>query len=296
MSELKKEWYVVNTYAGQENRVKENLERRVKTMGLEDSLFQIVVAEEKEIEYKNGKPVEKTHNLFSGYLLVQMIMTDEAWYIVRNTPGVTGFIGSSGKGAKPFPVAQEEVDAVLRRLGRQDVNVQVDFEVGDRVEITNGAFKNSEGTIESMDEEKKEAENLAKEIITKLNEGKSFDEVKDEYKDKITYEELGYKAYNASLESAYMEAMQKLENNSYTKEPVQTSYGYHVIYRIDQKEKPALKDVKEEIITSLVSEHKSKDTSVQYKALDKMREDAKLKFTDTVLEKKYETYKSQYNK
>lgn len=148
----------------------------------------------------------------------------------------------------------------------------------------------------ATDEEKKEAENLAKEIITKLNEGKSFDEVKDEYKDKITYEELGYKAYNANLESAYMEAMQKLENNSYTKEPVQTSYGYHVIYRIDQKEKPALKDVKEEIITSLVSEHKSKDTSVQYKALDKMREDAKLKFTDTVLEKKYETYKSQYNK
>lgn len=148
----------------------------------------------------------------------------------------------------------------------------------------------------ATDEEKKEAENLAKEIITKLNEGKSFDEVKDEYKDKITYEELGYKAYNASLESDYMEAMQKLENNSYTKEPVQTSYGYHVIYRIDQKEKPALKDVKEEIITSLVSEHKSKDTSVQYKALDKMREDAKLKFTDTVLEKKYETYKSQYNK
>ena len=148
----------------------------------------------------------------------------------------------------------------------------------------------------ATDEEKKEAENLAKEIITKLNEGKSFDEVKDEYTDKITYEELGYKAYNASLESAYMEAMQKLENNSYTKEPVQTSYGYHVIYRIDQKEKPALKDVKEEIITSLDSEHKSKDTSVQYKALDKMREDAKLKFTDTVLEKKYETYKSQYNK
>lgn len=148
----------------------------------------------------------------------------------------------------------------------------------------------------ATDEEKKKAENLAKEIITKLNEGKSFDEVKDEYKNKITYEELGYKAYNASLESAYMEAMQKLENNSYTKEPVQTSYGYHVIYRIDQKEKPALKDVKEEIITSLVSEHKSKDTSVQYKALEKMREDAKLKFTDTVLEKKYETYKSQYNK
>ena len=157
MAELKKEWYVVNTYAGQENRVKENLERRVKTMGLEDSLFQIVVAEEKEIEYKNGKPVEKTKNLFSGYVLVQMIMTDEAWYVVRNTPGVTGFIGSSGKGAKPFPASQEEIDSVLRRLGRQDMSVQVDFEVGDTVEILNGAFKNSEGTVEKMDDDKKEA-------------------------------------------------------------------------------------------------------------------------------------------
>lgn len=157
MAELKKEWYVVNTNAGQENRVKENLERRVKTMGLEDSLFQIVVAEEKEIEYKNGKPVEKTKNLFSGYVLVQMIMTDEAWYVVRNTPGVTGFIGSSGKGAKPFPVSQEEIDSVLRRLGRQDMSVQVDFEVGDTVEILNGAFKNSEGTVEKMDDDKKEA-------------------------------------------------------------------------------------------------------------------------------------------
>ena len=155
--ELKKEWYVVNTYAGQENRVKENLERRISTMGLEDYLFQIVVAEEKEIEYKNGKPVEKTRNLFSGYLLVQMIMTDEAWYVVRNTPGVTGFIGSSGKGAKPFPVAQEEVDSVLRRLVRKDINIQVDFGIGDTVEILNGAFKNSEGVVEAMDEEKQEA-------------------------------------------------------------------------------------------------------------------------------------------
>jgi transcriptional antiterminator NusG len=155
--ELKKEWYVVNTYAGQEHRVKDNLERRITTMGLEDNLFQIIVAEEKEIEYKNGKPVEKTKNLFSGYLLVQMVMTDEAWYAVRNTPGVTGFIGSSGKGAKPFPVPQEEIDAVLRRLGNVDANVQVDFEVGDTVEILNGAFKNSEGIVESMNDEKKEA-------------------------------------------------------------------------------------------------------------------------------------------
>ena len=146
----------------------------------------------------------------------------------------------------------------------------------------------------ASDEDKKKAEDLAKEIISKLNDGKSFDEVKEEYKDQITYEELGYKSYNANLESAYMEAMQKLENNSYSKEPVKTSYGYHVIYRIDQKEKPALDDVKEEIIDSLVSEKKSEDKNISYVALDKMREESGLKFSDTVLEKKYNTYMSQY--
>ena len=146
----------------------------------------------------------------------------------------------------------------------------------------------------ASDEDKKKAEDLAKEIISKLNDGKSFDEVKEEYKDQITYEELGYKSYNANLESAYMEAMQKLENNSYSKEPVKTSYGYHVIYRIDQKEKPALEDVKEEIIDSLVNEKKSEDKNISYVALDKMREESGLKFSDTVLEKKYNTYMSQY--
>lgn len=146
----------------------------------------------------------------------------------------------------------------------------------------------------ASDEDKKKAEDLAKEIISKLNNGKSFDVVKEEYKDQITYEELGYKSYNANLESAYMEAMQKLENNSYSKEPVKTSYGYHVIYRIDQKEKPALEDVKEEIIDSLVSEKKSEDKNISYVALDKMREESGLKFSDTVLEKKYNTYMSQY--
>lgn len=146
----------------------------------------------------------------------------------------------------------------------------------------------------ASDKDKKAAENLAKEIISKLNDGKSFDEVKDEYKDKITYEELGYKSYNANLESAYMDAMQKLDNNSYSKEPVKTSYGYHVIYRIDQKDKPTLDDVKDEIIDSLVSEKKSEDKNISYIALDKMREEAGLKFSDTVLEKKYNTYMAQY--
>lgn len=146
----------------------------------------------------------------------------------------------------------------------------------------------------ASDEDKKKAEDLAKEIISKLNNGKSFDDIKEEYKDQITYEELGYKSYNANLESAYMEAMQKLDDNSYSKEPVKTSYGYHVIYRIDQKEKPSLDDVKEEIIDSLVSEKQSSDKNISYIALDKMREEAGLKFSDTVLEKKYNTYMSQY--
>ena len=148
--ENKKQWYVVNTYAGHENRVKENLLRRIESMGLQDYLFQVIVAEEKEIEYKNGKEVEKTTNLFSGYLFVEMIMTDEAWYIVRNTPGVTGCIGSSGGGAKPFPVAEEEMDNILRRLGMSNRNVQIDFKVGDRVRILSGAFANVEGTVEEL--------------------------------------------------------------------------------------------------------------------------------------------------
>lgn len=146
----------------------------------------------------------------------------------------------------------------------------------------------------ASDEEKEEAENLAKEIISKLDSGKTFDEVKEEYKDDITYEELGYKSYNASLESAYMTAMEELSDNSYSKEPVKTSYGYHVIYRIDQKEKPSLDDVKDEIIDTLVSEKQSEDTNISYIALDKMREEAGLNFSDTVLEKKYDTYMNQY--
>ena len=135
-----KEWYVVNTYSGHENRVKENLERRVESMGIEDALFRILVAEEAEIEYKNGKKVEKMRNLFPGYLFVEMIMTDEAWYIVRNTPGVTGFIGSSGGGAKPFPVSPEEIESILRRMGLSDKKLIVDFEVGDTVRILAGPF------------------------------------------------------------------------------------------------------------------------------------------------------------
>ncbi|MGM9942062.1 MAG: transcription termination/antitermination protein NusG [Bulleidia sp.] len=146
-------WYVVNTYAGHENRVKENLEKRVETMGIQDCLFRIVVAEEPEIEIKNGKQVEKMHNLFPGYVFVEMKMTDEAWYVVRNTPGVTGFIGSSGGGAKPFPVAPDEMESILRRIVQKDQKVVVDFSVGDTVRILSGPFSGMEGTVSSMNDQ-----------------------------------------------------------------------------------------------------------------------------------------------
>lgn len=146
-------WYVVNTYSGHENRVKENLERRVETMGIEDNLFQILVAEEEEVEIRNDKQVMKMKNLYPGYLFVEMIMTDEAWYVVRNTPGVTGFIGSSGGGAKPFPVSDEEIESILRRIGVTDVKVVANFAVGDIVKILNGPFRGIEGSVESMNDE-----------------------------------------------------------------------------------------------------------------------------------------------
>ncbi len=157
MEEIAKEWYVVNTYAGHENRVKENLERRVETMGIEHNLFRILVAEEEEVEIKNGKKVVKMKNLYPGYLFVEMIMTDEAWYVVRNTPGVTGFIGSSGGGAKPFPVSPDEIEAIFRRLGLSESKIQVDFTVGNHVRILQGPFSGIEGTVESMNDESQSA-------------------------------------------------------------------------------------------------------------------------------------------
>ncbi|SJZ42149.1 transcription termination/antitermination protein NusG [Anaerorhabdus furcosa] len=149
---VEKNWYVVNTYAGHENRVKENLERRVESMGISDYLFRILVVEESEIEYKNGKEVEKMRNLFPGYLFVEMIMTDDAWYVVRNTPGVTGFIGSSGGGAKPFPVSPDEIESILRRIGIGDSVVNVNFKVGDTVKILSGPFSGMEGKVNAMND------------------------------------------------------------------------------------------------------------------------------------------------
>ena len=108
---MEKEWYVVNTYSGHESKVKEKLEMRAESMGFQDNIFRIIIPEETVKEQqKDGSFKEKKKKMFPGYILVEMIMTDEAWYIVRNTPGVTGFIGSSGKGAKPTPLKPQEID------------------------------------------------------------------------------------------------------------------------------------------------------------------------------------------
>jgi len=157
----KKQWYVVNCYAGHERNVKDNLEKRIKNDGLQDLIFRIEIAEEVEVDIKNGKKIEKIKNIFPGYLFVEMIMTDEIWYIVRNTAGVTGFIGSSGGGAKPFSVPDEEIEAVLRRIGKSDRKIKVAFTVGDRVKILTGPFANVEGTVEAMDDNTEVAKVLA---------------------------------------------------------------------------------------------------------------------------------------
>lgn len=150
----KKHWYVVNTYSGRENSVKENLERRRDSLNLNDNLFQIVVAEETEIEFtKTGKKVEKVKNLFPGYVFVQMILSDESWYAVRNTPGVTGLLGSSGKGAQPFPVPEADMERILAQVGLGEHRISINFAVGDRVKILRGPFKDIEGIVESLHDE-----------------------------------------------------------------------------------------------------------------------------------------------
>ena len=139
-----------------------------------------------------------------------------------------------------------------------------------------------------------EAKKLANEIIKKLNDGKTWDEVIEEYKDKIVNEELGYNAFNASLESSYLKECKKLEVGKYSKTPVLTSYGYHIVYKIDQKEKPSLEDVKDDVLEILATEKKEADTNLYYKALISMREEAKLKFVDTKLGDEYKKYVNNY--
>ena len=172
-----RQWYVVNTYSGHENKVKENLEKRVESMGLQNILFNIVIPEHVETEIKNGKKVNKTVNMFPGYVLVEMIMTDEAWYIVRNTPGVTGFVGSHGAGSKPAPLLPEEINSILRSLGMNVRNNDLHLEIGETIKVIEGAFSGLEGQVTEIDEEKQKLkvniEMFGRETSTELD----FDQI-----------------------------------------------------------------------------------------------------------------------
>ncbi len=148
---MDKKWYVVNTYSGHEKKVQEKLMMRTESMGMQDYIFRVIVPEAKEVEVKDGVKKEKIKKLFPGYVLVEMIMTDEAWFIVRNTPGVTGFIGSSGKGAKPTPLQPYEVDKILNSMGMSRLEVSTDLAVGELVKVVSGPFAGMEGKIESLD-------------------------------------------------------------------------------------------------------------------------------------------------
>ena len=154
MEEKKEEqklWYVVNTYSGHESKVRDNLLMRAQSMGMENNIFRVIVPEQKEVEIKDGVKKEKVKKMFPGYVLVEMIMSDEAWYAVRNTPGVTGFIGSSGKGAKPIPLSPQEIDKILIGEGMSRVDIETDLKEGDSVTIIDGPFKGMYGKIESID-------------------------------------------------------------------------------------------------------------------------------------------------
>ncbi|MCD8195086.1 MAG: transcription termination/antitermination protein NusG [Coprobacillus sp.] len=155
-----KAWFVVTSYSTHEAKVKENIERRMQSMGMGDLIFRTFVGEVEVPVLKNGEPTGKTKmkNLYPSYIFVEMIMTDKAWYVVRNTPGVTGFVGSSGKGTKPFPVPREQMEPVLKRLGIIDESMYDRYKVGDAVKIISGPFDNTEGNIISLDKDSGQVE------------------------------------------------------------------------------------------------------------------------------------------
>ena len=158
---MKKEWYVVNTVSGYEYKVKEKLEMMiVNSPEIQESIFRVIVPEQTIVEYKDGVKKEKVKKMFPGYVLVEMIMSDEVWFIVRNTQGVTGFIGSSGKGAKPIPLMPDEVDRILSSMGMSRMDLANDLAEGKKVRITDGPFKNMVGKISSYDVENKKVELL----------------------------------------------------------------------------------------------------------------------------------------
>ncbi|MEK7643632.1 MAG: transcription termination/antitermination protein NusG [Patescibacteria group bacterium] len=150
-SDYGRNWYAVHTYSGYEDAVARNLKQRVESMGMEDKIFSIIVPTEKRIKIKAGKRKTIEEKIYPGYVLIDMIVTDDSWYVVRNTPRVTGFVGA---GTTPLPLEQEEVDMLLKRMGEEEPRHKIDVVKGDAVRITDGPFKEMEGKVEEVDEER----------------------------------------------------------------------------------------------------------------------------------------------
>lgn len=150
--EKQEQWYVVHTYSGYENKVKANLEKRIESMNMEEKIFRILVPMEDEVEIKDGKKKLSKRKIFPGYVLVEMIMTDDSWYVVRNTPGVTGFVGS---GSKPIPLSEVEAKQIIKQMGVEEPRTRIDFSPGENVRVIAGPFENFIGQIEEINMEKR---------------------------------------------------------------------------------------------------------------------------------------------
>ncbi|MFZ7104397.1 MAG: transcription termination/antitermination protein NusG [Peptococcaceae bacterium] len=144
---MDKKWYVIHTYSGYENKVKANLEKRIDSMNMGDKIFRILVPMEDEVEIKNGKRKITKRKVFPGYVLVEMIMTDDSWYVVRNTSGVTGFVGT---GSKPVPLHDSEAKALLKQMGVEEPKTRIDLNIGENVRVNSGPFENFLGIIEEI--------------------------------------------------------------------------------------------------------------------------------------------------
>jgi transcriptional antiterminator NusG len=144
-------WYVLHTYSGYEENVAKNLKQRIESLGMEDKIFNVLVPKEKKIKIKGGKRQSVEEKIYPGYVLVEMIVTDESWYVVRNTPNVTGFVGS---GTVPTPISQEEMDFLQKRIRVKEPKYKIDVTVGESVRIIDGPFKDFDGKISAIDEEK----------------------------------------------------------------------------------------------------------------------------------------------
>ena len=146
-------WYIIHAYSGQEDRVKKNLEQRIQTMDVKDKIFQVIVPTEEEMEYKDGQKKSNLKKIFPGYILVQMEMDDDSWFVVRNTPGVTGFVSAedeSDNRPKPVPLEQEEVDHILNQIRSDEPRIKVGFASGQTVRVTEGPFIDFMGVVDEV--------------------------------------------------------------------------------------------------------------------------------------------------